>query len=118
MSEGWRRRNSPEGQEHDDLGGYPIIPVFHDGPTTELAIWVRPISQEGLGLLGIDPTTNKLFWDGNEIVLRDRIRLSSWQRFLATIAACGMFGTFLVQASQAGWWMYLWQRIATAMGWS
>jgi hypothetical protein len=78
---------------------------------------VRPISQEGLGLLGIDPTTNKLFWDGNEIVLRDRVRLSWWQRFLATIAACGMFGTFLVQASQAGWWIYLWQRITTAVGW-
>jgi hypothetical protein len=74
---------------------------------------VRPISQEGLGLLGIDPTTNKLFWDGKEIVLRDRIRLSWWQRFLATIAAVGMFGTFLVQASQAGWWMYLWQRLPT-----
>jgi hypothetical protein len=31
--------------------------------------------------------------------------------FLATLAACGMFGTFLVQASQAGWWRYLWMAI-------
>jgi hypothetical protein len=67
-------------------------------------------SQEGLALLGIDPSTNQLFWDGKEIVLRDHIRLSWWTRFVATLAACGMFGTFLVQASQAGWWMHLWQR--------
>jgi hypothetical protein len=32
---------------------------------------VRPISQEGMALLGIDPSTNKLFRDGKEIVLRD-----------------------------------------------
>jgi hypothetical protein len=35
---------------------------------------VRPISQEGMALIGIDPTTNKLFWDGKEIVLQWSIR--------------------------------------------
>ena len=69
---------------------------------------VRPISQEGLALLGIDPPTNKLFWDVKEIVLRDRIRLNWWTGFLATLAACGMFGPVLAQASQAGWWRTLW----------
>jgi hypothetical protein len=72
---------------------------------------VRPISQEGLALFGIDPTTDRLFWDGKQVVLRDRIRLNWWQGFLATLAACGMFGTFLVQASQAGWWRTLWMAI-------
>jgi hypothetical protein len=65
---------------------------------------VRPISQEGLGLLGIDPSTNRLFWDGKEVVLRNRVRLSWWQGFLAFLIACGTFGTFLVEASEAGWW--------------
>ena len=35
---------------------------------------VRPISQEGMALFGIDPTTNRLFWDGKEIVLQWSIR--------------------------------------------
>ena len=29
---------------------------------------VRPISTEGVSLHGIDPATNKLYWDGKEIV--------------------------------------------------
>jgi hypothetical protein len=65
---------------------------------------VRPISQEGLALLGIEPATNKFFWDGKEVVVRSRVRLSWWQGFLAALVACGTFGTFLVEASQAGWW--------------
>ena len=69
---------------------------------------VRPISQEGLALLGIDPSTNRLFWDGKEVVLRSRVRLTWWQSFLATLAAFGMFGTFLVEASQTDWWLALW----------
>ena len=74
---------------------------------------VRPISQEGLALLGIDPATNKLFWDGKEVVVRSRVRLSRWQGFLVTLVACGTFGTFLVEASQAGWWRTLWMVVWT-----
>src|SRR5262245_16340382 len=48
---------------------------------------VRPISLEGLALLGIDPTTDGLFWDGKQVVLRSRVRLTWWQGFLATLAA-------------------------------
>jgi len=69
---------------------------------------VRPISLEGLALLGIDPTTDGLFWDGKQVVLRSRVRLTWWQGFLATLAAFGMFGTFLVEASQTDWWLTLW----------
>jgi hypothetical protein len=36
---------------------------------------VRPISQDGAALFGIDPASNKLYWDGKEVILRDRIRL-------------------------------------------
>ena len=69
---------------------------------------VRPISQEGLALLGIEPATNKFFWDGKEVVVRSRVRLSWWQGFLAALVACGTFGTFLVEASQTDWWPNLW----------
>jgi hypothetical protein len=31
---------------------------------------VRPISTEGVSLLGIDPATNQLYWDGKQVVLR------------------------------------------------
>jgi hypothetical protein len=69
---------------------------------------VRPISQEGLALLGIDPATDRLFWDGKQVVVRSRVRLTWWQDFLAALAAFGMFGTFLVEASQTDWWLNLW----------
>jgi ABC transporter substrate binding protein len=39
---------------------------------------VRPISIDGVTLFGIDPATNKLYWDGREIVVRDRLRLGGW----------------------------------------
>jgi hypothetical protein len=73
-------------------------------PPPDWPFGVRPISQDGLGLFDIVPASNKLFWDGREVVLRNRIRLSWRQGFLATVAAFGTFGTFLVEASQAGWW--------------
>jgi hypothetical protein len=72
---------------------------------------VRPLSLEGLGLIGIDPATNKLFWDGKEVVLRSRVRLSWWQGFLAALVAFGTFGTFVVEASQTDWWETLWMAI-------
>jgi hypothetical protein len=72
-------------------------------PPPDWPFGVRPISQKGLNLFGIVPASNKLFWDGREIVLRNRIRLSWWQGFLATVAAFGTFGTFVVEASEAGW---------------
>jgi len=43
---------------------------------------VQPLSIEGVSLLGIDPTTNKLYWDGKPIVVRDRVRLGLWELIL------------------------------------
>jgi hypothetical protein len=45
-------------------------------PPPDWPFGVRPISQDGLGLFGIVPASNKLFWAGREVVLRNRIRLS------------------------------------------
>jgi hypothetical protein len=42
-------------------------------PPAEWPDSVRPISIEGVSLLGIDPATNQLYWDGEQVVLRDRV---------------------------------------------
>jgi hypothetical protein len=66
---------------------------------------VRPISIDGVTLFGIDPATNKLYWDGKEIVIRDRVRLASLERILAVFVAIGAFGSFIVELGNAlNWW--------------
>jgi hypothetical protein len=47
-------------------------------PPPEWPSSVRPISINGVSLFGIDPATNKVYWDGKEIVVRDRVRLGGW----------------------------------------
>jgi hypothetical protein len=67
---------------------------------------VKAISIEGLSLFGIEPSTNKLFWDGREIVLRDRVvTLGGFERFLIALAAVGTFGMFIVELGNVlNWW--------------
>jgi hypothetical protein len=48
----------------------------------------------GLGLLGIHEKTDKLYWDGKEIVVRSAFRLGTFERWIASIAAVGTFGNF------------------------
>jgi hypothetical protein len=43
---------------------------------------VRPISMEGASLLGIDPN-NRLYWDGEPLVIERQITLTRTQMFLA-----------------------------------
>jgi hypothetical protein len=63
------------------------------------------ISLEGLALLGIDEKSGRLFWDGKEVVTRSAVRLGTFERWLASAAALGTFGTFLVDLGKAkGWW--------------
>src|SRR5262245_39980001 len=68
-------------------------------PMTPPAEWppnVRPISTEGVSLLGIDPATNQLYWDGKQVVLRDRVvSLGSFERFFVAVAAIGIWGIFI-----------------------
>jgi len=73
-------------------------------PPPEWPSNVRPISLEGVSLLGIDPTTNKLYWDGKEVVVRDRVRLGSLERILAVFVAIGTFGAFIVELGNALNW--------------
>jgi hypothetical protein len=57
---------------------------------------VRAISTEGLTLLGIHEKTDALYWDGKEILVRRALRLGTFERWIASIAALGTFGTFVV----------------------
>jgi hypothetical protein len=73
-------------------------------PPPEWPAGVRPISIDGVSLFGINPETNKLYWDGREIVVRDRVRLGSLERILAVFVALGTFGTFIVELGNALNW--------------
>ena len=75
-------------------------------PPPEWPSNVRPISIEGVSLLGIDPETNQLYWDGKQVVLRDRVvTLGVFERVLVALAALGTVGTFIVELGNAlNWW--------------
>jgi ATP-dependent phosphofructokinase / diphosphate-dependent phosphofructokinase len=46
--------------------------------------------------LGIDPATNRLYWDGKQAVLTDRVvTLGSFERFFVALAAIGIWGIFI-----------------------
>lgn len=49
---------------------------------------VRPISLNGLNLLGIGED-DRLYWDGKEIQMRRRLRLTWWQGLMISIGALG-----------------------------
>jgi hypothetical protein len=63
------------------------------------------VSMNGIGLLGIHDKSGRLFWDGNEVVTRSKIRLGTLELWLIGIAAVGTFGTFIVEAGRSmGYW--------------
>jgi hypothetical protein len=66
--------------------------------------WPDNVRPDGVSLFGIDPTTNKLYWDGKEVVVRDRVRLGSLELILAVFVAIGTFGTFIVELGNALNW--------------
>ena len=66
---------------------------------------VRAISLGGLGLLGVHEETNKLYWDGKEVVTRNVIRLGSLELCLAILAAGSTVGMFVLGLGSAfGLW--------------
>jgi hypothetical protein len=72
-----------------------------DAPPSDWPSNVRPISIDGVGLFGIDHT-NKLYWDGKEVVLRG-VRLDWFERILAICVAIGTLGLFLLELYKALW---------------
>ena len=57
---------------------------------------IRGISTEGLSLFGIKEATGQLYWDGRQVRTHGVIRLGTPERWIATFAAFGTCGTFLV----------------------
>jgi hypothetical protein len=64
---------------------------------------VRAISMKGAALLGVDTVSNKLYWDGKEIVLRESVRLDWPERILAILVAIGTFGVFVLELCRSLW---------------
>jgi hypothetical protein len=89
-------------------GTWQEIRAVRYSPMTPPPEWpsnVRPISTEGVSLLGIDPATNQLYWDGKQVVLRDRVvTLGGFERFLVALAAVGTVGMFIVELGNALSW--------------
>ena len=48
---------------------------------------VRPITLGAMGMMGVDPATKRLYWDGKEIVVRERLSLGLFERVLAVVVA-------------------------------
>jgi hypothetical protein len=72
-------------------------------PPSNWPAGVRPISQTGLALLGINERTGRLYWDGTE--LATKVGLKTFERVLATIATGAAVGGFILSlGSTMGWW--------------
>jgi len=66
---------------------------------------VYGISLEGVTLLGVHEQTNKLYWDGKEIVTRHILGFAPFGTFLAVISAIGIFGNFALNFGHTfNWW--------------
>ena len=58
---------------------------------------VYAVSITGITLLGVHEKSGRLYWDGEEVVTRTKIRLGTLELWLVGIAAVGTFGSFLVE---------------------
>lgn len=58
-----------------------------DAPPADWPPHIKPISIEGTGLFGIDPSTGDLYWDGRKV--ETTRRLANFERILATVGAAG-----------------------------
>jgi len=66
---------------------------------------VFAVSMKGVALLGIHEKSGRLYWDGKEVVTRGSVRLGTYERWIASAAALGTLGTFIVNAGRAyGFW--------------
>lgn len=66
---------------------------------------VHVISMEQLDLIGIDPKTRKLYWDGQELETTTAYKLKSYERIVASLASLSAFGIFCLEFGAAlCWW--------------
>ena len=62
---------------------------------------VKPISLEGLSLLGINRRTGRLYWDGKEILIKRIISLGFLERCAIVFAALATVGLFVIEFLKA-----------------
>jgi hypothetical protein len=66
---------------------------------------VNTMSLDALDRLGIHKDSNKLYWDGKEVVTKRSVALGGFERFLVAMAGAGTFGTFMMEAGRSlGFW--------------
>ena len=69
------------------------------GRPPEWPVNVRAMSSKGRLLLGVDPATGKLYWDGKEVP--PRFHLGSRAAFFLMLNAVSTFGIFIIFCSTA-----------------
>ena len=66
---------------------------------------VYGISLEGVSMIGVHEKSNKLYWDGKEIVTRSIVRLGKIEIWFAGIATASTLGMFVLGLGKAFcWW--------------
>lgn len=74
-------------------------------PPPEWPSHLRPISQEGLSLFALDPSTGDLYWDGQRVRVERTITLEAYQIVLLTLATIGTVLAGIHPFGQSfGWW--------------
>jgi hypothetical protein len=58
---------------------------------------LETISLENLDRLSIHRRTQRLYWDGLEIVTRSSVRLGSFERWMVGLTGIGTFGVFVLE---------------------
>ena len=74
----------------DDYAQMREFMAASDRGPPEWPTGVKPLSLEGIGLLGIGPD-NRLYWDGQQLEISRIIRFSTWQAIGGTMVAVGTF---------------------------
>ncbi len=66
---------------------------------------VKGISMNGLNLLGIHERSGRLYWDGKQLMTRNKIRFGGTELWLLFFAAVGTFGGFVLEVGRImRWW--------------
>lgn len=78
---------------------------FSDMRPNDWPAGVSAIANDGLALLGVHESDNRLYWDGKEVVTKNIVRLGALESWLALLATASVIGGFVLQLGHsAGWW--------------
>ncbi|MER8439145.1 hypothetical protein NKH36_20885 [Mesorhizobium sp. M1312] len=76
---------------------------MEDAPPAEWPEGISGISQQGLALLGINPKTNTLHWDGQELAIEKR--LANFERGMALVVTIATFVIACIEVGRAAEWI-------------